>query len=165
MPGFKPAPPPAARSPPPAYPSDHTFPAHGAWTFQNRPSRQARWSPTQPGPSPALRAGTHLTPVVPFKDTAVCNPAVGGGRGGVFSRLPSSSKHKHARRPTMPGWIPAPGLSPAPCSPTRCCLGEAGGGCRQWRADAGMQDCGQGGAGGAHLFDLIILQLGEVIGQ
>lgn len=28
-----------------------------------------------------------------------------------------------------------------------------------------MQGCGQGGAGWTHLFDLVILQLGEVIGQ
>lgn len=29
----------------------------------------------------------------------------------------------------------------------------------------GMQGCGQGGDRRAHLFDLVILQLGEVIGQ
>lgn len=50
--------------------------------------------PTQPGPSPALSTGTHLTSMVFFKDTA----AVGKGGG-----LQLASKHKHARIPTMPG--------------------------------------------------------------
>lgn len=74
----------------PAYLSDHTFPAHGAWTFANRPYRQARWSP----PSQVLArhfAGTHLTSNVLFKDTAVCSPA--SGRGGVFSQPPAQSTH------------------------------------------------------------------------
>lgn len=87
----------------PAYLGDHTFPAHGAWTFPNRPYRPGPLVPTQPGPSPAQRAGTHLTSMVLFKDTAVCNPGKGEAKGGVFGPQPSSSKHKHARMPTMPG--------------------------------------------------------------
>lgn len=81
----------------PAYLSDHTFPAHGAWTFANRPYRQARWSP--PSQVPARHfAGTHLTSTALFKDTAVCSPASGRG---VFSQ-PPSSKNAHALMLTMP---------------------------------------------------------------
>lgn len=88
----------------PAYLSDHTFPAHGARTFANRPYRQARWSPpsqvpvrSQPGPSPALR-GYPSDIHRPFQGH--CSMQSGLREGGL--QPAAQLKNTHALMLTMP---------------------------------------------------------------
>lgn len=81
----------------PAYLSDHTFPAHDAWTLQTDRPAGPHPARSQSGLSqvPAWHfAGTPLTSTVLFKDTAVCSPASGRG---VFSQPPSSRTHTLSR--------------------------------------------------------------------
>lgn len=116
----------------PAYLSDHTFPAHGAWTFANRPYRQALWSPPSQVPAQHF-AGTRLTSTVLSRTLQYAVRPQGGGSSA------SRPAQEHTRTHADNALVNPSARPVACCSPTRCCLGEAGGGCRRWRADAGMQ--------------------------
>lgn len=150
MPGLQPAPPLAARSAP-HHLCNHSS-AHGAQNLPNRPSGSTH-RPPRSGASPR-GPGAPLTSTAQLKDTAAVSPVSG-----------VSPQHTH-----NPGQNRRAKASP-PCSPSSAGLGEAGRGRMEAAAASGCRNATlraerrAAARAGAHLFDLVILQLGEVIGQ
>lgn len=102
MPGFQPAPPPAAHSPPQHISVITPSPPTARGPFQtgliDRPAcpHPVR---SQPGTACGYPSDIHG----PFQGHCSMQSSRGGSERGVFRGQLSSSKHKHARMPTMPG--------------------------------------------------------------
>lgn len=130
-----------------------TSPAHlrGAHTSLRPRRSESSKQAARTGPRVPTQScpGAHLTSTAGFKDTAASSPGPG-----------SRPAPGHTPTPTRPGRIPvrSPQSRQVGCSSERRARKDGGGGRARMR-DARRR------AGAAHLFDLVILQLGEVIGQ